>query len=127
MVELSARASNQRPALKNGVQRVPTPDVVLEVPEASRDRATRRGEQAPQRAPGLVLAPLPPEANLRLLASGVSRLQGDRPARQPMSQNAVSSRVAATKVARSRGYRAAAPCASPSRSSIAMASRTTSR
>ena len=56
MVELSAHASNQRPALKNEVYRVPTPDVVLEALEVSRDGAVRRGEAAPQRAPGLVAA-----------------------------------------------------------------------
>ena len=56
MDELSAHASNQRPALKNEVYRVPTPGVVLEVPEVSRDGAVRRGEAAPRRAPGLVPA-----------------------------------------------------------------------
>ena len=56
MVELPAHASNRCPALKNEDCRVSTPGVVLEVPEVSRDGATRRGEAAPQRAPGLVPA-----------------------------------------------------------------------
>ena len=54
--ELSAHASNRRPALKNADCRVSTPGVVLEAPEASRDGAVRRGEAAPQRALGLVPA-----------------------------------------------------------------------
>jgi hypothetical protein len=39
MDELSAHASNRRPALKNEGYGVPTPDVVLEVPEVSRATA----------------------------------------------------------------------------------------
>ena len=60
MDELSAHASNRRPALKNEAYRVSTrpvtPDVVLETPELSRDGAVRRGEAAPRRALGLVPA-----------------------------------------------------------------------
>ena len=60
MDELSARASNRRPALKNEAYRVSTrpvtPDVVLETPELSRDGAVRRGEAAPRRALGFVPA-----------------------------------------------------------------------
>ena len=48
MDELSAHAF-RRPALKNKDCRVPTPGVVLEVPEVSRDGAIRRGEAAPRR------------------------------------------------------------------------------
>ena len=45
MVELSAHASNQRPALKNEVYRVPTPGVVLETPEVSRDGPSVAGRR----------------------------------------------------------------------------------
>ena len=41
MVELSAHASNRRPALKNGVYRNPSPDGVTDTPEMSRAEVGR--------------------------------------------------------------------------------------
>ena len=60
MTALSAHAFSRHPELKADVYHVPTPEVVTDTPEMSRDEAIRRGEEALRHALGLVFATLPP-------------------------------------------------------------------